>query len=187
MLKSWSRFSAIGRWHTHTVLCWYLVSSPDLIRCMDCFQYNAWAILKVICAGVGFGSGTETSWYHVMLGVYTSDCCAKLMVICSYTLDYTVRICYECQISNRMLLHSCCTRWVHLEWVFLLSCMTTELHMLAGFFISLFWAIKCFFQMSREWLMPYLVCALVNCTCIHVVWPTLLLHHSLYSSLQDNG
>ena len=32
-----------------------LVSSPDLIRCVYHFQ-----ILKAICAGVGFGSGTET-------------------------------------------------------------------------------------------------------------------------------
>ena len=36
-----------------------LVSSPDLILCVYRFQYNA--ILKPICAGVGFGSGTETT------------------------------------------------------------------------------------------------------------------------------
>ena len=37
-----------------------LVSSPDLILCVYHFQYNTWAILKAICAGVGFGPGTET-------------------------------------------------------------------------------------------------------------------------------
>ena len=35
-----------------------LVSSPDLIRQVYRFQYN---VRKVICAGVGFGSGTETN------------------------------------------------------------------------------------------------------------------------------
>ena len=34
-----------------------VVSSPDLIRHVYHFQYN----LKAIRAGVGFGSGTETS------------------------------------------------------------------------------------------------------------------------------
>ena len=38
-----------------------LVLSPDLIRRVYRFQYNARAILKVIHAGVGFGSGTETT------------------------------------------------------------------------------------------------------------------------------
>ena len=39
--------------------------SPDLIRCLYRFQYNALpsprSILKAIRAGVGFGSGTETN------------------------------------------------------------------------------------------------------------------------------
>ena len=49
-----------------------LVSSPDLIRYAYRFQYKAWekdtecAILKAICAGVGFGSGTETSMSHTV-------------------------------------------------------------------------------------------------------------------------
>ena len=41
-----------------------LVLSPDLIRHIYHFQYNARetaAILKEICAGVDFGSGTETT------------------------------------------------------------------------------------------------------------------------------
>ena len=40
-----------------------IVSSPDLIRHIYRFQYNArpGAVLKAIHAGVGFGSGTETS------------------------------------------------------------------------------------------------------------------------------
>ena len=38
-----------------------LVSSPDLIWCIYRFQYNVCVILKAICAGVGFGSGTETT------------------------------------------------------------------------------------------------------------------------------
>ena len=42
----------------HTTI---LVSSPDLIRCVYRFPYNARAILKAIRAGVGFGSGTETT------------------------------------------------------------------------------------------------------------------------------
>ena len=40
-----------------------IVSSPDLIRCVYHFQYNAQeprTILKAIRAGVGFGSETET-------------------------------------------------------------------------------------------------------------------------------
>ena len=37
-----------------------LVSSPDLLWCVDHFQCNAHMILKVIRAGVGFGSGTKT-------------------------------------------------------------------------------------------------------------------------------
>ena len=39
-----------------------LVLSPDLIRRVYRLQYNVWenTILKVIRAGVGFGSGTET-------------------------------------------------------------------------------------------------------------------------------
>ena len=37
-----------------------LVPSPDLIRPVYRFQYDVCAILKVISAGIGFGSGTET-------------------------------------------------------------------------------------------------------------------------------
>ena len=38
-------------------------SSPDLIRCIYHFLHM---ILKVICAGVGFGSGTETNRHTVL-------------------------------------------------------------------------------------------------------------------------
>ena len=38
-----------------------IVSSPDLVRHVYRLQYNVRAILKAIRAGVGFGSGTETT------------------------------------------------------------------------------------------------------------------------------
>ena len=42
-----------------------IVLSPDVIWRIYCFQYNVQAILKAIRAGVGFGSGTETSTLSV--------------------------------------------------------------------------------------------------------------------------
>ena len=42
-----------------------LVSSLDLIRRIYRFQYSPRTILKAICAGVGFGSGTETMPLHI--------------------------------------------------------------------------------------------------------------------------
>ena len=38
----------------------YIVLSPDLIQCIFQYNPNPCAILKVICTGVGFGSGTDT-------------------------------------------------------------------------------------------------------------------------------
>ena len=65
---------------THHNSCTVLVSSPDLIRRVYRFQYNMQktrAVLKAIRAGVGFGSGTETStvletvhwllWFHLLV------------------------------------------------------------------------------------------------------------------------
>ena len=37
-----------------------VVSFPDLIQHVYYLQYNMQYVPKVICAGVGFGSGTET-------------------------------------------------------------------------------------------------------------------------------
>ena len=52
-----------------------MVSSPDLIRRVYCFQYNPCAILKAICAGVGFGSGTETSPGNEVIGMWFKGVC----------------------------------------------------------------------------------------------------------------
>ena len=53
----------VGEWEGCRWRMWAggrdVVSSPDLIWRVYRLQYNT--ILKVICAGVGFGSGTETS------------------------------------------------------------------------------------------------------------------------------
>ena len=48
----------------------HLVSSPDLIRRVYCFQYNARVILKATRAGVGFGSGTETTVHYTQFLCY---------------------------------------------------------------------------------------------------------------------
>ena len=49
-------------WHMDHFVTFNLVSSPDLIRRVYRLQYNA--ILKAICAGVGFGSETEITFNY---------------------------------------------------------------------------------------------------------------------------
>ena len=45
----------------NTMICMIqVVSFPDLIQHVYYLQYNMQYVPKVICAGVGFGSGTET-------------------------------------------------------------------------------------------------------------------------------
>ena len=46
-----------------------VVSSIDLIWCVYRFQYNARAILKAICAGVGFGSKVMVDYLDVCVTV----------------------------------------------------------------------------------------------------------------------
>ena len=42
------------------ISCIIVVLFPDLTQYIGCFKHNLCVILKVICTGVGFGSGTET-------------------------------------------------------------------------------------------------------------------------------
>ena len=63
----------------------HVVSSPDLIWRIYRLQYNApplHTILKVICAGVGFGSGTETRVHDdIIFIVHLLSCACKNDII----------------------------------------------------------------------------------------------------------
>ena len=64
-----------------------LVSFPDLIRHVDCFQYNApCVVVRAICTAVGFGSGAETNlWLVLGLG---------LRLTCAMVLGLGLRLTY---------------------------------------------------------------------------------------------
>jgi len=75
-----------------------LVSSPDLIRHVDRFQYNApCVVVRAICTAVGFGSGAETNLCHGFgSGAETNLCHGSLnSEVCSYPSTFT-RLCVSC-------------------------------------------------------------------------------------------
>ena len=52
-----------------------LVSSPDFIwQVYIALQYSAHVILRMIHAGIGFGSGTETMYVHVCVINFLLSC-----------------------------------------------------------------------------------------------------------------
>ena len=68
------------RWHSTAapqmkpLALFILVSPPDFIRHIYCFQYDARekrVILKAICAGVGFGSETEIMLTNIVTAIFS--------------------------------------------------------------------------------------------------------------------